>query len=102
MNGCVCTGPGLTISGLTFSLSFNIALEWEEVMEIENSLKKKKRRKKDCIHFLSIGSLDPVFCKQSLFPALRGFLQMKPWLWFVSEDYCEALEGIQQQLCRKQ
>jgi len=74
MNCCVRTGPGLTSAGLTFSLSFNIALEWEEVMGVENSLKKKKKRgKKDCIHFLSIGSLDPVFCKQSLFPALRVF-----------------------------
>lgn len=52
MNGCVCTGPGLTIAGLTFSLSFNIALEWEEVMEIENSLKKKKRGGKGLHSFL--------------------------------------------------
>ena len=52
MNGCVCTGPGLTIAGLTFSLSFNIALEWEEVMEIENSLKKKKEEEKGLHSFL--------------------------------------------------
>lgn len=71
MNCCVRTGPGLTIAGLTFSLSFKVALEWEEVMGVENSLGKRKGvGGKDCIHFLSIGSLDPVFCKQSLFPTL--------------------------------
>lgn len=42
MNCCVCTGPGLTIAGLTFSLSFKVALEWEEVMGVENSLGEKK------------------------------------------------------------
>ena len=42
MNCCVRTGPGLTIAGLTFSLSFKVALEWEEVMGVENSLGEKK------------------------------------------------------------
>ena len=53
MNCCVRTGPGLTIAGLTFSLSFNIALEWEEVMGVENSLKKKKKGGGERIAFIS-------------------------------------------------
>ena len=50
MNCCVRTGPGLTIAGLTFSLSFNIALEWEEVMGVENILKKKKKEGEKGLH----------------------------------------------------
>lgn len=45
-------------------------------------------------------SLDPTFCNSLSF-LLLGVLQMKPWLWFVSEGLFEAAESIQQ-LCSKQ